>query len=447
MNHTRCLIMFAKYPEKGKVKSRLSKQWDEDMVVHLYRLFIEDLLERLSDGNYCLRVACHPAERQKDFIDQFGQGFSCMAQIGEDLGERMSTAFSRCFSEGHQEVVVIGSDSPDLPIQIVQEAFDAVEKNGTVIGPSFDGGYYLIGFRKESFYPGVFEGISWGTDTVFEETMLRLKNAKIPVHVLPPWRDIDRAEDIEALITNNEQTDFATSKTMSFLARHPRFSIIIPVLDEEAIIAATIEHLRNLQGAAGPCEIIVIDGDPEAQTIRAIRDKRVITGVGSKGRGSQMNRGAALAKGDILVFLHADTRLPLNALRLISSVLSDPPCMAGAFDLAIDSDRFVFRLIEKTASIRSRITRIPYGDQALFFRRHYFDAIEGFVDIPIMEDVEIMRRIKKRGDRIGFVSQPVITSARRWEREGAVRRTVRNWLLICLYSLGVSPDRLTRWYR
>jgi rSAM/selenodomain-associated transferase 2 len=314
----------------------------------------------------------------------------------------MKIAFTRCFSEGFQSVAIIGSDSPDLPHRIIVEAFQALDKHGAVIGPSLDGGYYLIGFSRASFIPEAFDGIAWGTESVFEKTMQRLRDVGIQPHVLPPWRDIDRPEDVAALIRDNEKTDFAGSKTMSWLLMRPRFSIIVPVSNEESVINTTIEHIGGFQASANFSEIIVIDANPEGNTIGAIRDRDVITAVGKKGRGNQMNTGAALARGDILVFLHADTRLPLDALTRIDSVLRDPVCMAGAFDLAIASDRPVFRLIEKIATLRSRVTRIPYGDQTFFFCRDYFKAIGRFADIPIMEDVEIMRRINKRGDRIVF---------------------------------------------
>jgi rSAM/selenodomain-associated transferase 2/rSAM/selenodomain-associated transferase 1 len=447
MNKERCLVMFAKYPEKGKVKSRLCQHWDEGLVVLLYRSFIGDLLDRLSGGDYRFRIAYHPVEKKTDFIKQFGDGFSYMPQIGENLGERMKNAFTRCFSEGFRSVVVIGSDSPDLPRWIIGEAFQSLEKHGAVIGPALDGGYYLIGFSGKLSSHGVFEGITWGTNNVFEKTMQHLQEAGITVHVLPPWRDIDRPEDIAALIKDNEKTDFAASKTMAWLLMRPMFSIIVPVLNEETAINSAIEHIGDLQGNSGSAEIIVVDGDAGGKTIQAIQGSNVITAVGKKGRGNQMNRGAALAKGDIILFLHADTRLPFNALNLIDSALHDPVCVAGAFDLAIASERPIFRLIEKTASLRSRLTRVPYGDQGIFFRREYFNAIGGFADIPIMEDVEIMRRIKKRGDRIALIDAPVATSARRWEKEGVLKCTLRNRLMISLYLSGVSPERLAKFYR
>jgi hypothetical protein len=121
--------------------------------------------------------------------------------------------------------------------------------------------------------------------------------------------------------------------------------------------------------------------------------------------------------------------------------------VAGAFDLGIRSGRPVFRLIETAASLRSRITRVPYGDQAIFIRKDYFHATEGFREIPLMEDVELMRRIRKAGDRISIIPERVRTSPRRWEKEGVLFCTLRNWTLITLYFLGVPPEKLARFYR
>lgn len=212
--------MFVKYPDKGKVKSRLSQYWDEDMVVRLYRAFIEDLLERLSNGDYRFRIAYHPRERKNDFSKDFGNTYSYMPQTGTGLGKKMQNAFKKCFSDGYQAVVVIGSDSPDLPPQIIKEAFQALEKSDAVIGPSYDGGYYLIGFCIESFTPEAFEGIDWGTESVYKTTMDILESAGKRVHVLPAWRDIDRPEDVVALINDSEKTGFAGSKTISCLQDH-----------------------------------------------------------------------------------------------------------------------------------------------------------------------------------------------------------------------------------
>jgi rSAM/selenodomain-associated transferase 2 len=161
-----------------------------------------------------------------------------------------------------------------------------------------------------------------------------------------------------------------------------------------------------------------------------------------------MNHGASLAQGAILLFLHADTQLPTGALDRITQALeADPDVVAGAFDLGIDSPRRVFRITERYVALRTRLTRVPFGDQAIFMKRAYFAGINGYREIPIMEDVELMQRVKKSGKRITIIPRQVSTSARRWEQEGILYCTFRNWTLQLLYLLGVSPERLAQWYR
>jgi rSAM/selenodomain-associated transferase 2 len=225
-----------------------------------------------------------------------------------------------------------------------------------------------------------------------------------------------------------------------------RVSVIIPVFCEPTVINRTIGTIRRRRGGDA-AEIIVADGQSEGETIAAIRDAAVQKVLSEKGRGRQLNRGAAIAAGDVLVFLHADTVLPPAAFERIAGAMRDEGCVGGAFDLRIDSRRMAFRVIETFASLRSRLTRIPYGDQAIFIRASYFRTLGGFREIPIMEDVDLMRRIRRERGRIVIFREPVMTSARRWEKEGPVFGTLRNWFLMTLYLCGVAPERLARFYR
>ena len=226
---------------------------------------------------------------------------------------------------------------------------------------------------------------------------------------------------------------------------HPELSIIIPVYDEESAINSVIPHLLSIMSGSF-YEIIVVDGDPKKSTINKIHYDGVRTAVGPKGRGPQMNTGAALADGDILLFLHADTILPLNAARRIRSSCADRACAGGASRLGINSPKPVYRLIEKMVSIRSQITRIPYGDQGIFIKKQVFRAMGGFKNIPIMEDIDLMRRVRKRRENIILVPEQVSTSPRRWEREGVLFCTLRNWILASLFILGVDPGVLKKYY-
>jgi rSAM/selenodomain-associated transferase 2 len=225
-----------------------------------------------------------------------------------------------------------------------------------------------------------------------------------------------------------------------------RFSVIIPVYCEQAVINGTVDNIRRLKGG-DTLQIIVVDGQAEGETLAVIRDAAVQKVCSEKGRGGQLKRGAAIATGDVLIFLHADTVLPPSAFERIAVAMQDEGCVGGAFDLYIDSSKKGFRVIEKIANVRSRLTRIPYGDQAIFLRASYYHSLGGFMEIPIMEDVDLMRRIKRKGGRIVIFREPVITSGRRWDKEGLVFGTLRNWFLVTLYFCGIAPERLVRFYR
>lgn len=226
----------------------------------------------------------------------------------------------------------------------------------------------------------------------------------------------------------------------------PEFSIIIPVLQEQDAINKIISDLEQ-QSAIDRSEIIVVDGDPKGSTLEAITWPNIIKLKSSQGRATQMNSGAARARGSILIFLHADTQLPDNALLSIEQALINPDIMGGAFKLGIVTDRLFLKYIACRANMRSCSNRIPYGDQAIFLRKSLFVAVEGYRALPIMEDLDLMRRIKKSHHKIRILPDPVRTSARRWEAEGPLYTTLRNQILVLLYYLGVSPSKLARLYR
>ncbi len=224
-------------------------------------------------------------------------------------------------------------------------------------------------------------------------------------------------------------------------------SVIIPVFHEEAIINNAIARLiaRAQEGAQRDVEIIVVDGSPGGETVAAVKGGAECI-VSPKGRAAQMNVGAAAAHGDVLLFLHVDTALPKGGLGKIASVMEGGRFAGGAFDLGIADAHRAFRVIERVASIRSRLTRIPYGDQAIFMERDYFFRIGGYSDMPIMEDVDLMRRVKRNGGKICIVDAQVQTSPRRWRKEGIAACTLRNRTIMLLYLAGVRPERLAKWY-
>jgi rSAM/selenodomain-associated transferase 2 len=222
-----------------------------------------------------------------------------------------------------------------------------------------------------------------------------------------------------------------------------KISVIIPVLNEENSLGRTLSHLSPGEFE----ELIIVDGKSEDKTVTIAKDFTDKVFVTDRGRGRQMNEGAKRAGGDILLFLHADTLLPKDAFSMIRSVLEDERVSAGTFFLGIDHPSITFRFIEWGANLRSSFTRIPYGDQGLFLRKEVFEGIGGFAEIPLMEDIEIAKRLKKGGEII-FVKEPVLTSPRRWLKEGAVYTTLRDWTTALAFGVfHVSPEKLIRYYR
>ncbi len=222
-------------------------------------------------------------------------------------------------------------------------------------------------------------------------------------------------------------------------------SIIIPVYHEYDIITDQILHLRDVYRGE-KIEIIVVDGAPERDTLKAIRDGKVKKIASKKGRGAQMNAGASSSKGDTLLFLHADTSLPPNAFDLVGETLSDRRISAGAFTLRFDHFNPILNSLIFLHDLRGAIMRIPYGDQAIFIRKNIFEELGGYMEYRLFEDVDLMERLKKRRYKIKILKEKVITSGRRYQEYGAFRGLLRNLFIIGLYKLGMHPDKLAKFY-
>ncbi len=222
-----------------------------------------------------------------------------------------------------------------------------------------------------------------------------------------------------------------------------RLSIIVPALNEAANLARLLPDLHACEPEA---EVLVVDGgsvDDSAAVVARAPGVRWL--AGPRGRARQMNAGARAATGAVLLFLHADTRLPDGAGAAIDAALADAAVVGGRFDVHLDSPRPLLAVVGWLMNQRSRLSGISTGDQGLFVRRAVFEAMGGYADIPLMEDVEFTQRLKRRG-RPAALWLRVTTSARKWEREGAVRTIALMWTLRLLYALGASPARLHRWY-
>ena len=218
-------------------------------------------------------------------------------------------------------------------------------------------------------------------------------------------------------------------------------SVVIPAINEQAVLGRAIASAWQ----AAAAEVIVADGGSQDDTLRiaAALQCRVVTAAA--GRARQQNAGAAVATGDVLLFLHADNCLQETGLAQICEALQAPATVGGSFRQAIAARGARFRLLEWGNGWRARWLGMPYGDQGLFVRRSVFDAVGGFAPVPLMEDVVLMRALRRQG-RLAFLPGPLEVDARRWQQAGLVRQTLRNWLLLAAFRLGVSPARLARFY-
>jgi rSAM/selenodomain-associated transferase 2/rSAM/selenodomain-associated transferase 1 len=422
------LIVFTRFPQPGRAKTRLIPLLGGEGAAQLQREMTEHVLGQVRplvrDRTIALEVRFEGSSKA-DMRRWLGNVPRFLPQGDGDLGARMNRAANHAFATGAQAVIIIGSDCPQLDASIVARAFDSLRSNRMVIGPAKDGGYYLVGLRGA--LPTLFEGIAWGTNSVLAASLAKARVAGIEPALLPELSDIDEPADLPLWQSAREASR--------------RVSIIIPALNEADQLPATL----HAAAAGKPFEIIVADGGSKDDTPRIAESHGATLLRGKAGRASQMNAGASIARGEVLLFLHADTWLPAGYSETVLTALRRSDAVGGAFRFAV-RDHFRNRwLIQTLANLRSHLLRFPYGDQALFVRRWVFDKLGGFPDFQIMEDYEFVRRLRRLG-RLAILDAPALTSGRRWQRLGFLRATSLNKLVILGYRCGVPPAKLAALY-
>ncbi|MEM6798534.1 MAG: TIGR04283 family arsenosugar biosynthesis glycosyltransferase [Planctomycetota bacterium] len=221
-----------------------------------------------------------------------------------------------------------------------------------------------------------------------------------------------------------------------------RLSVVVPALNEATNIRAAVDHAWRLE----PVEVIVADGGSDDGTPDLACQAGALVVTSAPGRGTQLNAGVQAATGEVFLFQHADTWLEPGAAAQLQAALQDPGVQWGAFRQAIGANGFRFRALEWGNALRARVFHLPYGDQAVFARRCAFEHVGGFPDQPLMEDVDLAKRLRRIGRPV-LLAGPVNISARRWNENGVVRQTLKNWAILAAWGLGVSPEVLVRWYR
>ncbi len=426
------LIIFTRYPTPGAVKTRLIPAVGAAGAAMLHRQMTEftlckarELCQRMSGS-----IAVHfDGSDSQQMADWLGTDLVYQSQGSGDLGVRMDRSIaSACQSA---RVVLIGTDCPELTVDILAQAFEYLLERDLVLGVALDGGYYLIGMRQPQ--PELFFAVDWGTDRVLQQTIDIANSLNLSIGYLPKLADIDRPEDLPLLA----QAGLGA-----------KISLVIPALNEAGTIAQVLANIHPLPNV----EVILVDGGSSDDTVSIVQGLGVKVISAPKGRANQMNVGAKAATGEILLFLHADTFLPLGFETMVRSTLQPPlqgqkPApIAGAFSLQIDDPLLSLRSIEWLVAWRSKWRQMPYGDQSIFLSAETFWELGGFREMPIMEDFELIRRLQRRG-QIEILNAPVVTSARRWLQRGVWQTTLINQAIVIGYLVGVSPARLASWYR
>lgn len=422
------VLLFTRLPVPGQVKTRLIPALGAEGAAQVQREMTELIACCLRAGvarrEFGVQVL-HANGSRRLVRRWLGRAFAYQPQVTGDLGQRLTHAFERAFSLGARRVVAVGADCPAITLGLLQRAFAELESRPVVFGPAEDGGYYLIGLSR--LCPALFEGIGWGGSRVLADSLLRAGFRGWEASLLPSLPDVDRPEDLahwEALRRSAQS-----------------LAVILPTLNEGDQLPATLECI----GAGQPDEIIVADGGSTDGTALLAKAWGARVVEAPRGRAAQMNGGAAVAGAELLLFLHADTWPPAGYVRQIRETLRSPAVAAGAFRFGLRESVPTRRVLESLVAARCRVLGTPFGDQGLFLRRDLFLALGGFAQWPLLEDVEILRRLRPWG-RVVVRPEVAHTSARRWQRLGAFRTFLRNYLIMLGYHAGVSPARLAAWY-
>lgn len=450
------VLIMAKAPRPGTVKTRLHPLLGPDGCAALARQLIRHAASAATAaGEVTVFTAVHPPDAIAEVAGLVPGTVRLLGQRGASLGERLANAASEVFARGHRPVLVIGTDAPALTPGLLAQAFRMlVNGQDVVFGPARDGGYYLAGLSYPA--PEVFalDAGLWGGDRVLAASLAAARRAGLAARLLPGLRDLDTPADAQALLADPLLPPAIASALRSPIpapvlgnerggeSAGLTVSIVVPVLNEAAVITAALARLRrDFPG----CELVVADGGSRDGTAElAASSARVVRT--EPGRAVQMNGGARHARGEVLWFIHADTRVEPCALRQIRAALADPATVGGGLTLRFDQPGLALRYVAWTSNLRARHLHWVFGDQAMFIRRSVFETLGGFPGLPLMEDLEMSRRLHRAG-RLAVLPSTATTSARRFTEHGTWRTLAFMQYLKLLYFAGADPQRISDRYR
>lgn len=429
----KALILFMRYPEPGQVKTRLASVLGKQRAARVYEKLARTSLGVASDFAASRRdvelfVFFSPRERSTEMAERFPGPWHLLPQWGDHLGERMGNAIEQLMGMGFRHIVLAGTDLAHPAVEDYDAAFQRLEEGRIPLGPASDGGFYLIGLDRVCRAP--FAPPTWGRGKILERTRRLLEAEGLQAVELHTKQDVDRAEDLACLQGHPFQ--------------EARLSVILPTTERPEAI---LERLRILEKQLWPEDELILVTPEDAGTSAPVKvGDRINCVRAPRGRGLQLNRGVLASANDLLLFLHDDSVPPSLFPYLIRKTLSDEGVALGAFSLRFSPSSPPLDLIAKWANFRSSFFRLPYGDQGLFCRREVFDAVLGFRNPFLFEDVDFVRSCRKLG-RLSLLPNFMATSPRRYHRLGVLRTSLKNHWMMMLYHLGVKNEELyARYY-
>lgn len=447
-HNSNALIIFTREPEPGMTKTRMMPYLSPEQCSELHKCMLKDIAKEASQANADIIVAYTGGEPL--FLrsimkegSRFRKGAVYIEQRGSGIGDRMENAISDALNMGYRKAVLIGTDIPEIEAESIDAAFAMLDAFDVCLGPTEDGGYYLIGMKD--VHHAAFDVKQYGVGTVYEETVRSMEEAALTVGAADMYADIDTPEDAAGYRSRmREDAHLRRSCTGRFLKETMRISVIVPVYNESGEIRRLLEQL---DGYRDECEIIFVDGGSTDDTVSIVEDAEFRVLRSEKGRGVQMNTGALASGGDVLFFLHCDSILPEDFTDEIRRVMAKHEW--GCFGVKFPSRNFFMLTNRIISNHRALFRSLPFGDQGIFMDRTVFFEAGMYPELPIMEDYAFSCRLKRYGFRTGMTGKRIISSARRYGSgtRSILKTEISMWRIRQLFRKGVSAEELQKKYR
>lgn len=448
LKQRKIVYYFAKDFFQTSAKKRLAAGIGQSAAVGIYEELLKHCLCFTDSEEYerCLYLT---PKVNSQFLQYLSWHERSYPQVGVHLGERMYNAFKAGQLKGYTHQIIIGTDAPGIGQKEIMQAFYAMEGADLVVSPSKDGGFSLIGLKN--VVPNIFDHISWSSSQVLQQLIHLAKEKQLLCRMIASQDDIDEEKDLyEFLDRKHYYKDIVQLKKRirkildeKAFEYQDSISVIVPTYNEEYLIEKSLKLIGPQLRPQD--ELIVVDGYSHDKTFQIAKKFKAKVIQYSRGRSRQMNFASQVAKGNILLFLHADNYLQSGALDSLRKEVIQKNIIGGCFSQQIMAKNPVFRWIESSGNIRAKKTKIFYGDQGIFVKKGIFEKIGGYPEVDLFEDILFSKKLRSAGATT-VMEEKIRISARSWQTHGIIMTSLRNWIIHILFALGVSPNRLKKLY-